>query len=183
MRSLISSPLWRAIYFAKNVELFNSLITIISPKILCITSNQPSISLSEIKEIDLCNSLKNIEIFSKNVSKRDDILYFIIDQVNALDQEDINKDDVHNDTKGISRAALDRIISVHYVIKSASTNYKSAMYLEKRQNSVDLFSLLGGMMKMLSILNYTTISISTWMRTKWDIMFAGWHGRRWCGIF
>jgi len=79
---------------------------------------------------------------------RENPLYFIIDQKNALDREDDNKDTASNDKKKDVSALLDKIASGHLAITSASANYKTALEVMSRQRSEMTFSLRGGMSRV-----------------------------------
>jgi hypothetical protein len=89
------------------------------------------------KLIELCAQLSDNRI----------LLYFVIDQYNALDLEEENKDSIGNDVKRDVRKWLDMITFSHCTIKSASANYKAAMHMQqKHRNEMDI-AVYGGFTK------------------------------------
>ena len=75
-------------------------------------------------------------------------LYFIVDQFNALDyDEGINaafSNDVPICKKETVYDLINKMTSEHYIIKSASANNKSALYLQRKQLQEDKMVLIGG---------------------------------------
>jgi hypothetical protein len=72
-------------------------------------------------------------------------LYFIIDQVNALEQEEPNADLVLNSEKETLLNFLHRISVGHYSITSASANYRTARRMARKQTGELKMSMMGGM--------------------------------------
>jgi hypothetical protein len=72
-------------------------------------------------------------------------LYFIIDQMNALDHEGGNMDTVDNRRKAAAQEYLDELTSGHYRITSASANYQTAMHMARKQTGERKLALMGGM--------------------------------------
>ena len=99
-------------------------------------------------EIQMCDSVAEIKSFCRDIAYTNIQLYFIIDQLNALDLEDTNKDEVNNETKQYIRKSLNEITFNHYIIESASANHKSAMHMEQKQDSKAKISLMGGMIEV-----------------------------------
>ena len=71
--------------------------------------------------------------------------YFIIDQINALDFEDANRDRVGNDRKKTAEKFLDELTYGQYRITSASANYKMAVHMGDKEISEKRLALMGGM--------------------------------------
>jgi hypothetical protein len=92
-------------------------------------------------EIRALKSKENIIAFCK---KRPDT-YFIIDEMNALDLEDTNKDAVDNAWKMVAQGFLDKLTFGQYRITSASANYMTAMHMERKQTGEKKLALMGGM--------------------------------------
>jgi hypothetical protein len=72
-------------------------------------------------------------------------LYFVIDQVNALEHEDSNEDIVSNEDKDNFQRLLRYITIKGYVVKSASANYLTALRMEQKQSGEDKLQMMGGM--------------------------------------
>ena len=72
-------------------------------------------------------------------------IYFIIDQMNALDYEDANRDTVNNERKAAAQSFLDQLTYGQYRITSASANHRTAMHMEKKQTGEKKLALMGGM--------------------------------------
>ncbi|RUS12847.1 hypothetical protein BC937DRAFT_86882, partial [Endogone sp. FLAS-F59071] len=97
-------------------------------------------------KIQKCISEDEISLFCDEITVKDHIrLYFIVDQMNALDDEYSNKDCVSNIRKDKIRTDLDKITSLHYVIESASANFKSAMHMQQKQLGKLKLPLIGGL--------------------------------------
>jgi len=75
-------------------------------------------------------------------------LYFIIDQINTLEDEPCNADSVPNSQKGALAIFLRRIPLGHYCITSASANYRTARHMERKQTGEIKMSMMGGMSKV-----------------------------------
>ncbi|KAL1916623.1 uncharacterized protein VTP21DRAFT_5327 [Calcarisporiella thermophila] len=99
-------------------------------------------------EILKCDTTEKINAFCDEIFDRDSIrLYFIIDQLNALDHELVNRDNICNTIKSSIQVCLDQIMYSHYAIKSASANFQSAIHMEQKQLSEKKIALLGGLTK------------------------------------
>jgi hypothetical protein len=72
-------------------------------------------------------------------------MYFIVDQMNALDRESDNMDTVDNQRKAAAQEYLDQLTSSHYRITSASANHRTAMHMAKKQTNEMKLALMGGM--------------------------------------
>ena len=75
-------------------------------------------------------------------------LYFIIDQINALEDEAPNADSVANHRKEALKTFLQRITLNHYSITSASANYRTARRMAQKQTGEIKMSMMGGMSKV-----------------------------------
>jgi hypothetical protein len=71
-------------------------------------------------------------------------LYFIIDQYNAFDSEEENKDDIGNARKTRVAEWLNEVTSGHCTIKSASANYKAAMHMQQKHTNEINVVVYGG---------------------------------------
>jgi hypothetical protein len=72
-------------------------------------------------------------------------LYFIIDQMNALEHEDRNTVMVSNDQKDILAEFLQKISLGHYSITGASANYRTVQRMAQKQTGEVWMSMMGGM--------------------------------------
>jgi len=75
-------------------------------------------------------------------------LYFIVDQINALEQEETNADSVSNHEKDDLRKFLRSITFGHYSITSASANYQTFQRMAQKQTGEIKMSMMGGMSKV-----------------------------------
>jgi len=78
-------------------------------------------------------------------SQGDPRLYFIVDQINALEHEDVNTDTIQNDRKDALATYLQKIYLGHYSITSASANYRTALHMGRKQTGELKMSMMGGM--------------------------------------
>ena len=108
------------------------------------------------QEIAALESADDIAAFSERIYNEEIDLYFIVDQMNALDFEEDNKDASSNGMKEKVSEGLNSIMYGHYVVKSASANYRTAMHMEMKQTNELKISLFGGLEKVsiLPLLNY-----------------------------
>lgn len=90
--------------------------------------------------------------FCKHISMRNIRLYFIVDQLNALDEEHSNDDINANLKKNSTIDSLGKIVYNHFVIKSASANHKSAIHMMEKQTNELKISLFGGLTKVWKFL-------------------------------
>jgi energy-coupling factor transporter ATP-binding protein EcfA2 len=72
-------------------------------------------------------------------------MYFIVDQMNALEAEELNEDSIPNSAKFDLVKLLQEIFLGHLVIKSASANYRTAQYTRQRQLGEEQISMMGGL--------------------------------------
>jgi beta-glucosidase/6-phospho-beta-glucosidase/beta-galactosidase len=82
-------------------------------------------------------------------------VYFIVDQMNALDHEDVNMDTVDNQRKTVAQESLDKLTSSHYQITSASANHRTAMHMKKMQTGEMKLALMGGMSEVSKCSSYS----------------------------
>lgn len=104
--------------------------------------------VDEFKTILDCEKLEDIVDFCNTLGLYDRRLYFIVDQFNALDyDEGINNafdNDISTHEKKIVYDLINKMTTEHYIIKSASANNKSALYLKKKQLQEYQMILIGG---------------------------------------
>jgi hypothetical protein len=84
-------------------------------------------------------------------------MYFIIDQMNALDHEDANRDMVTNEQKTVAQQCLDQLTYGHYRITSTSANHKMAVHMEKKQTGERKLPLMGGMSEVSKCSSYSFV--------------------------
>lgn len=119
-------------------------LSYIQSALLCSFADAPSLALR-----DKIRSFKNTSdalTFCSNLGTRR--LYFIIDQINALEEELPNADSASNSRKEELRTFLQAIPVGHYKITSASANYRTARYMAQRQTNDIKMSMTGGMSKV-----------------------------------
>ena len=75
-------------------------------------------------------------------------LYFVIDQIDALEDEAPNADSVSNSWKESLLTFLQRIPLGHYSITSASANYRTVRRMAQKQTGEIKMSMMGGMSKV-----------------------------------
>jgi hypothetical protein len=93
-----------------------------------------------------CEDVEALANFCKNHKRGG--LYFIVNQLNALDPEPKGEDDVSDDTKFSLSNLLRRISAGHISITSASANHKSAKHMATKDTGDQKIPLLGGMTKV-----------------------------------
>jgi len=102
----------------------------------------------EFKVILNCEKIEDIVRFCHSLGIYNHRLYLIVDQFNALDyDEGINaafSNDVPICKKETVYDLINKMTSEHYIIKSASANNKSALYLQRKQLQEDKIVLIGG---------------------------------------
>ncbi|RUS24678.1 hypothetical protein BC938DRAFT_473241, partial [Jimgerdemannia flammicorona] len=84
------------------------------------------------KKIYNCMSVNDIVSFSLELAKEQIHLYFIVDQFNALDNDENDNERITNEDKSV-KGDLGRIAYNHFYIMSASANCKSALHVEQKQ--------------------------------------------------
>src|SRR3984957_7666913 len=72
-------------------------------------------------------------------------MYFIVDQLNALEQESADKDEATNSAKLALSRLLQNLYLGHYSITSASANYRTARYMKNDQTGEIKMSMIGGL--------------------------------------
>src|SRR6266487_633234 len=87
--------------------------------------------------------------FCRNLGERH--LYFIVDQINALEHEAPNTDLAQNDHKAVLSDFLQRIALGHYIITSASANYRTAQRMAQKQTGELGMSMMGGMSEVRNL--------------------------------
>ncbi|RGB24114.1 hypothetical protein C1646_633179 [Rhizophagus diaphanus] len=94
-------------------------------------------NIEKINEISACKTTDDIVAFCE----LSEPLYFIVDQMNALDYRNNTEIEVK---KAIILDVLNRMTSEHYYIKSSSANNESALYLIQKQTNDRRIELYGG---------------------------------------
>lgn len=141
---LLSRLDYRPVYIPDCRQLFHAPLAQFQTALLFAFS-EPSLSL-ERSEIRTLQSLDQVSGFCRTQKTR---LFFIVDQMNALDLVDgFNRDEVQNEAKQEMRRFLSNIFFGHYSITGASANYKTAKYMEAKQTSDRKISMRGGMSKV-----------------------------------
>jgi hypothetical protein len=104
-------------------------------------------SPSRLEEIAAWNCLNDITKFCRDLRWAKVRLWFVIDQANALDQQEDGRDNYNR-----SRMELDDFLSGvsvnHFEIYSASANVNSYKHTMKKQTNLLTIILLGGMTKV-----------------------------------
>jgi hypothetical protein len=96
-------------------------------------------------EVDGCEQDPDaLRKLSRQLSRQGVQLYFIIDQYNAFDSEEENKDDIGNARKTRVAEWLNEVTSGHCTIKSASANYKAAMHMQQKHTNEINVVVYGG---------------------------------------
>jgi hypothetical protein len=135
---------------------------------LLVAFAEPSLTLERTR-IRSCQSLSDILAFCRTQT----YMYFITDQMNALDSEEPNMDNISNEAK---RSLKDFFLEVFYgnfSITSASANYRTTQHLVKKQTSDQKISFMGGMSEvtlplvLLALFSFT-IPIQNEMTHWWD---------------
>lgn len=139
LAGLLSREGNRVVYLPDCRELARDTMHYMRTALLCAFADPP---LSDVRnEIRALQSEDDVVAFCK----RNRSMYFIIDQMNALDREDSNMDTVNNARKDAIQQFLDLLTPGHYQITSASSNHKTAMYMKKKQTNELKMALMGGM--------------------------------------
>jgi hypothetical protein len=71
-------------------------------------------------------------------------LYFIVDQINALESEAPEKDQLTNAQKEALRKLLSQLYIGHYSVTSSSANYRTAMHMHQKQTGETKIEMMGG---------------------------------------
>ncbi|RGB23542.1 hypothetical protein C1646_748171 [Rhizophagus diaphanus] len=96
---------------------------------------------AKINEINSCENFENIVDFCKKLQFKEK-LYFIVDQMNALDE--LDKTGVSLEIKQQIRRDIDKMSNYHYYIMSFSANNKTMLYLMQKQTGELKIKLYGG---------------------------------------
>ncbi|KAF8333265.1 hypothetical protein F5887DRAFT_994782 [Amanita rubescens] len=132
----------RPVYLPDCRQMLTNPLPYIQSAMLCSFAD-PS-SLARRDEIRSFQNMDDASKFCGNLNTR---LYFIVDQINALEQEEINADPVSNSAKQDLWAFLRKIAVGHYRITSASANYKTFRHTKQKQTTEIKMSMMGGMSK------------------------------------
>ena len=95
-------------------------------------------NIEKINEISACKTTNDIVAFCES----SELLYFIVDQMNALDY--CNNTEIVKVKKVTILDVLNRMTSEHYYVKSSSANNESALYLIQKQTNDRKIELYGG---------------------------------------
>ncbi|KAF0541712.1 hypothetical protein F8M41_005199 [Gigaspora margarita] len=93
---------------------------------------------TKTNEINACESFDQIIKFCRSL----DALYFIVDQMNALD--DCNNTGINLVQKRNIKENVDKLCWDHFYIKSFSTNNHAVLYLKQKQTNEKKIILYGG---------------------------------------
>jgi hypothetical protein len=106
-------------------------------------------------------------------------LYFIIDQINALENEGTNADLVSNSQKKDLWAFLQKITVGHYSITGASANYRTFQCMAWKQTGEVKMLMMGGMSKVrnspfwMPCLLISIASVSQLEMKQWWVHYKG----------
>lgn len=118
---------------------------------------------SIIQDIEAIRTASNLKDFCDRIAARYTI-YFLIDQVNALDPSEPTEDRLSVHQKEETRALLDWITVSHIKIQSGSGNYGHGLGDMLRQSSEDLLSFSGGL---------TAKEMASWWASDDDGLYCG----------
>ncbi|CAG8769253.1 9993_t:CDS:2, partial [Acaulospora colombiana] len=93
----------------------------------------------KISEISACETFDQIVKFCESL---DETLYFIVDQMNALD--DCNNTGIDLEKKIRVKENLDKMFADHFYIKSSSANNHAVLHLRQKQTNEKKIELYGG---------------------------------------
>ena len=131
----------RVVYMPDCRQMLTDVVNYVKSALLCAFS-EPSLSpiRNEIRHLtgpddilDFCRSLEG------------DPLYFIVDQINALEQAEPNTDKVPNKEKQNVSSFLEKLYLSHLSITSSSANNRTAVYMAKKQTGELKMQMMGGM--------------------------------------
>jgi hypothetical protein len=101
------------------------------------------------EEVVSCDGAKDLVRLAQDMARRNPpvVLYFLIDQVNALECADFskNRDNIPDELKVQVRGTLDNMASSHIRILSASANYESYKFVYQKQQTEIRIELYGGL--------------------------------------
>ncbi|RIB14433.1 hypothetical protein C2G38_1656486 [Gigaspora rosea] len=93
----------------------------------------------ETSEINACKNFDQIIAFCGSL---DETLYFIVDQMNALD--DCNDTGINPEKKRQVKENIDKLCWNHFYIKSSSANNHAVLHLKQKQTNEKKITLYGG---------------------------------------
>ena len=134
----------RPVYIPDYWQMLLDPLPYIQSALLCSFADAPSLAFRN--KIRSFQKINDAIIFCRNLGTMR--LYFIIDQMNTLEEELPNTDSVSNPDKQELRAFLHRISTGHYSITSASANYRTAQHMAQKQTGDIKMSMMGGMSKV-----------------------------------
>ncbi|CAG8593909.1 20149_t:CDS:2, partial [Racocetra fulgida] len=94
---------------------------------------------AKTSEINACESFDQIIKFCRSL---DETLYFIVDQMNALD--DCNDTEINPEKKRQVKENIDKLCWNHFYIKSSSANNHAVLHLKQKQTNEKKITLYGG---------------------------------------
>lgn len=142
LAGLLSRSGKRTVYLPDSRQLLANMVEYLQAALLCAFADP--LSSDERERIRALKSEDDLKRFCNAHTP----MYFIIDQVNALDDEDTNRDEISNLKKATVREYLVSLSSPHYKISSASANHQTALHMEHKQVGQLQRSLMGGMTKV-----------------------------------
>ena len=143
----------RVVYLPDCRQMVVDPVSYIRNALLCSFSDSSLSSQSTRNDIKLLGSDDEILRFCRGLSNMP--MYFIVDQLNALEQEDANEDNVTNSAKSALSQLLGKMYLGHFSITSASANYR-ARYMERKQTSAIKMSMIGGLSKVSMAHNFSS---------------------------
>jgi len=157
----------RPVYIPDCRQLCRDPLPYIQSALLCAFADPSSaLQRNEIRSLQSMESAKN---FCRNRAGSKS-LYFIVDQINALEHEPPNADDHPNARKEELALFLKGISTGHFYIYSASANYRTARWMAQKQTGEDKMSIMGGMSEVRNPLWTPCLSLDS-------IRFCFYRGR------
>jgi len=101
-------------------------------------------SAAHLEDIQRCEDVESLAEFCVAFRSTGQ-LFFIVDQLNALDPELTGEDEVSDDQKARLRRQLQRMSARHINITSAAANHKTFKYMATRDTGEQKIPLMGGM--------------------------------------
>lgn len=156
----------RVVYVPDCRQMLNAPLLYLKSALLCAFPDPPS--FRDRIAIRACSSVQHLLQFCQ---ARQDRWYFIIDQRNALDPEELGQDMASNSAKTEWSAVLLEMAVTHYSITSASANHKTVKHMRQKQTGDLKLSLMGGMSEVrrvfVSLCNYLTLFLQEEMKYWW----------------
>ncbi|CAG8660646.1 1384_t:CDS:1, partial [Diversispora eburnea] len=94
---------------------------------------------AKTNKINACESFDQIIKFCRSLDEK---LYFIVDQMNALDE--YNDTGINTNLKQKIKGDIDRMCWGHFYIKSSSANNHAVLHLKQKQTNEKKITLYGG---------------------------------------